>query len=95
MGVLNRVRQLGPLSMEQQNDWDYFTTQWDKAMAECLEEDWPEMFCEHVQHILDELMAGNLQALPEFMHQETQRILGELPVLRVPGKPEDLGDGIG
>ena len=28
------------------------------------------MFCEHVQHILDELMAGNLSALSQFMHTE-------------------------
>ncbi len=53
------------------------------------------MFCEHVQHILDELMAGSLCALSEFMNLETQRVLGSVAVLRVPGKSEDLGDGIG
>ena len=95
MGVLNRIRQLAPLSLEQQNDWNYFTTSWDRQMAEYLAGDWPEMFCEHVQHILDELRAGNLNALSIFMNQETQRVLGDVAVLRIPGKPADLGDVTG
>ena len=95
MGVLNRIRQLAPLSLEQQNDWDYFTTSWDRQMAEYLAGDWPEMFCEHVQHILDELRAGSLNALSIFMNQETQRVLGDVAVLRIPGKPADLGDVTG
>ncbi len=53
------------------------------------------MFCEHVQHILDELKAGDQRALSHFMHQETQRVLESVAVLRVPSKPEDLGVGIG
>ena len=95
MGVLNRIRQLAPLSLEQQNDWNYFTTSWDRQMAEYLAGDWPEMFCEHVQHILDELRAGSLNALSIFMNQETQRVLGDVAVLRIPGKPADLGDVTG
>ncbi len=64
-------------------------------MAGCLEGEWTGMFCEHVQHILDELKAWDQRALSHFMHQETQRVLESVAVLRVPGKPEDLGTGIG
>ena len=64
-------------------------------MAAALDVDWPEMFCENVQHILDELMAGNRGALSEFTRTETRRVLGSVAVLRIPGKPEDLGGGIG
>ena len=92
---MNRVRQLAELSLEQQNDWDYFTTSWDQELAEMLGGEWPEMFAEMVQEILNELMAGNRGALSEFMHRETQRILGSVPVLRVPGQPEHRGGGIG
>ena len=92
---MNRVPQLAELSLEQQNDWGYFTTSWDQEMAEALEGEWPEMFAEMVQQILDELMTGNRCALSEYMHRETQRILGSVAVLRVPGKPEHRGGGIG
>ena len=54
-------------------------------MAECLAEDWPEMFCENVQHLLD-LRAGDPGALSEFMHRETTLILDHA-VLRLPGVP--------
>jgi len=60
-------------------------------MAAALEGDWPDMFCEHVQHLLDELRDGNRSALSEFMHNETRRILGSVEVLRIPGKQGDLG----
>ena len=86
MQVLNRLRQNAALSLEQQNDWEYFTTSWDKEMAEALEGDWPQLFAEIVQQILDDLMAGNRIALSEFMHRETERILDHA-VLRVPGVP--------
>ena len=64
-------------------------------MSDFLADEWPDMFCEHVQHILDELKAGNLNALSHFMNQETQRVLGSVVVLRIPGKPADLGDVTG
>ena len=60
-------------------------------MAAAPEGDWSDMFCEHVQHILDELRDGNRSALSEFMRNETRRILGSVEVLRIPGKQGDLG----
>ena len=95
MEVLNRLRKIAPLSAEQTNDWDYFTTTWDKEMAEALGEDWPECFSQHVQHILEELQGGNAGALSQFMHQETQRVLGDVEVLRLPGKVCKPGGGAG
>ncbi len=81
--------------MEQRSDWEYFTKTWDQNMAQALQYDWAEIFCEKVQGVLDELMAGNRGALSQFMHRETQRVLGSVPVLRVPGKLGGLGGGIG
>ena len=56
-------------------------------MAEAKGEEWGALFAEIVQHVLDELSAGNRNALSDFMHRETQRILGAIPALRVPGVP--------
>ena len=64
-------------------------------MVECLADEWPKKFCEHVQHIVDELRTGHLNALSIFMIQETQRVLVDVAVLRIPGKPADLGGGTG
>ena len=58
MHVLNRMRNLAPLSKEQKNDWDLLIQEWDKLHAEALGEDWPSMFAEYVQAVLDQLMEG-------------------------------------
>ena len=83
--VLERVRLVAELSPEQRNDWEYFKTSWDREMANGHGEDWAEMFAEIMQHVLDELSAGNRNALSDFMHRETQRVLAHIPVLQVPG----------
>ena len=84
-GVLERVRLLAELSPEQRNDWDYFKGAWDRHMAEAHGEDWADIFCEHIQHVLNELGAGKANALSVFMHQETVRVLCPTPALQVPG----------
>ncbi len=86
MQVLNRIRQIAELCPEQQDDWDYFTTSWDREMAVAHEEDRPELFAEYVQMILDDPMGGNRLAPSTFMRPETQRVLCTVPVLRVPGE---------
>ena len=83
--VLQRVRLIADLSLDQANDWDYFKVTWDKEMAEAKGEEWGALFAEIVQHVLDELSTGNRNALSDFMHQETHRVLGAIPALRVPG----------
>ena len=83
--ALNRVRSCATLSPDQQNDWKFFTTNWDSRMAEEKGEDWGGLFAEILQNILDELEEGHLEALSEFMHEESTRILGQVETLRVPG----------
>ena len=60
-------------------------TTWDREMADAQQEKWGELFAELMQHILNELGAGKTNALSKFMHAETQRVLGDVPALSVPG----------
>ena len=85
-GVLERVRLLAELSLEQRNDWDYFKGAWDRRMAEAHGEDWADIFCEHIQHVLSALDSGQANALSVFMHKETERVLCATPALQIPGK---------
>ena len=73
------------LSPERANDWEFFKTTWDREMADAQQEKWGELFAELMQHILNELGAGKTSALSKFMHAETQRVLGDVPALSVPG----------
>ena len=82
---MNRVRVIATLSADQKNDWQNFCVSWDQKMAEAHGEDWAELFAEIVQHVLNLLEGGNANALSEFMHNETVRVLGDIPVLRLPG----------
>ena len=83
--VMERIRAAAELSPEQANDWEFFKTTWDREMADAQQEKWGELFAELMQHILNELGAGKTRALSEFMHAETQRVLGDVPALSVPG----------
>ena len=83
--VLNRVRSFADLPLEQRNDWQYFVATWDSNMAEEHGEDWAGLFAEIVQNVINELEAGNRNALSEFMQQESERVLGHVPTLKVPG----------
>ena len=83
--ALNRVQKCARLSPDQQNDWKFFTTTWDSKMAELHGENWGGLFAENLQHILNRLEEGHLEALSEFMHEESTRVLGEVETLRVPG----------
>ena len=85
MEVMERLRRVAALSPQQTADWEYFKTTWDKTMATAAEQDWAEMFAQIVQNIGNDLTAGTKNALSEFMHRETQRVLGKIPALMVPG----------
>ena len=87
--VLERVRAVAALSPEQRNDWEYFKTTWDKKMAECHGADWPKLFAEILQKVVNDLSAGDSTAFSVFMHNESQRVLADVPVLQLPGH----GDG--
>ena len=79
--VLERVRAVAHLTHEQRNDWEYFKAAWDKAMAEAHGEDWAKLFAEIIQNVIEELQAGKTTALSDFMHNETKRVLGDVPTL--------------
>ena len=85
LAAFERIRLLAELSPEQGNDWDYFKGAWDRHMAEEHGEDWADLFCEHIQHVLNELEAGQANALSVLMHQETERVLFPTLALQVPG----------
>ena len=98
MEVMERLRRVATLTPQQTADWQYFKTEWDKEYANIMDEHWPEMFAEIVQDIVNKLTAGTTNALSEFMHRETQRILNTTPALMVPGdggqQPFHHGDGV-
>ena len=82
---MERIRAAAELSLEQANAWEFFRAAWDREMADAQQEKWGELFAEVMQHILNELAAGKKEALSKFMHAETQRVLGDVPALSVPG----------
>ena len=43
------------------------------------------IFAETMQGVLEKLLSVERTALSDFMQRETQRVLGQLPVLAVPG----------
>ena len=89
--ALDRVRAVAELSHEQQNDWEHFKREWDAKLAEIHGEEWAQLFAEQLQNVLGELENGRTNALSDFMHRETLRVLAEVPVLMLPGVPR--GDG--
>ena len=53
--VLDRLSKVGPgLSTEQRNDWVWFKTQWDVAMANEHKENWGGKFATMMQAVVDE-----------------------------------------
>ena len=83
--ALTRVRAVGRLSIEQENDWDLFANKWDDVMANSHGEEWGTLFAEIVSHIVSELDSGNSNALSSFMHAESTRVLGSVQTIRIPG----------
>lgn len=83
--VMTRVRAIAELSLDQENDWQYFSSTWDETRAEAHGEEWGQLFAEIMQNVVNELQEGNATALSEFMRRETERILGDVGVLIIPG----------
>ena len=82
--VLQRVRRAAVLAPEQTSQWEYFTTTWDREMAEAHGEEWAELFAQLLQKVLNDLADGQHNALSVFMHNETSRVLADTPALLVP-----------
>ena len=85
MEVMERLRRVAKLSPQQTAHWDYFKSAWDKSMSHSCNQDWAVMFSQMMQQIVNDLTAGKLNALSEFMYNETKRSLLEVPALMVPG----------
>mgnify|MGYP003309020165 CR=1 FL=1 len=83
--VLERLRSIAPLSIAQNNDWEYFVTSWDREMAQAVGENWGSVFAEIIQKLRNDLEAGNKTALSDFMYNETKRVLAHVPNLVLPG----------
>ena len=82
--VLERLRRCAELSPAQTTSWGCFKKTWDTEMAEAHEEDWAELFAQLVQKVLNDLAEGRSNALSEFVHNETRRVLSDTPALLVP-----------
>ena len=87
MEVLERLRRTAELAPEQTGGWDFFKSQWDRTMADVMGEDWAETFAQIMQNIINDLSEGKTNALSEFVHRETKRVLTTAPALVVPGAP--------
>ena len=85
MQVLQTLRKAADLSPEQTSIWEYFKTEWDSRMAAIHGEDWAQLFAEMVQKVVNDLQEGRKEALSQFMHNETRRVLGDAPALVLPG----------
>ena len=83
--VLERLRRCAELSPAQTTSWELFKKTWDTEMAEAHEEDWAELFAQLVQNVLNDLPEGRSNALSEFVHNETRRVLSDTPALLAPG----------
>ena len=83
--ALNRIRAVAHLSPEQLNDWDRFTTEWDKQMVDLHGAAWGGLFAEQLQNVLEQLADGNSSAFSQYVHNETMRVLTRVETLRIPG----------
>ena len=81
--VLEQVREVGELSAVQTSHWNSFKVAWDGAMAAFQKESWAGVFAEMMQKDLQDLMAGQTDALSVFLENEKARVLGEVLALVV------------
>ena len=80
------MKNIAKLTASQKNDWNMFVTMWDRAMLDTHGDDWPQVFAETIQHVVNALVeGGNRNALSDFMNSETMRVLTHTPVLTIPG----------
>ena len=84
--LLDRLASLGNgLSPAQRNDWPWFKAAWDAAMLEEHGDHWPGIFSSWVQQTLDEIEAGQGNAVSVLVNRETARCFSDEPAVSVPG----------
>ena len=90
--VLDRLRAVGEISVEQAGQWVAFRTAWDEKLAAVHNEDWGRIFSEMIHALFNDLSSpGSENALSAFIESEKLRVLGDVPMLCVPGV-SNLGD---
>ena len=87
--VLDRLRAVGEISVDQAGQWFAFRSAWDEKMADLHQEDWGRYFSEVVQALFIDLSDPAKQhALSEFIEVEKQRVLKDVPMLCIPDAPK-------
>ena len=82
--VLQRLAAKGAkFSARGQNDWAWFLDAWDARMVDEHGPEWGNVFAGFMQHLADELVAGNASAVINFMQTETSRVLSDVRALQV------------
>ena len=90
--VLDRVRSVSELSESQAVQWVPFRIAWDEKMAYLHQENWGRVFSEMAMALLNDLSEKKADALSVFLDDEKQRVLGDVPMLCLPGAPHvELG----
>ena len=83
--VLDRLARVGSrLSPAQVNNWTYFKEAWDECMLHQHKEDWGRKFAEWCHQVIIGFQDGISNAFSLFVQRETQRCLGDTPVLVCP-----------
>ena len=79
--VLDQLREVGELSAEQTFHWTFFKVAWDTSMVAFHKDKWAGFFAEMVQKVLQDLLAGQTDALSVFVETEKARVLSDVPAL--------------
>ena len=86
--VLDRLRSIGEVSVNQAGQWVAFRTAWDEKMAALRQETWARLFSEMVQALFNDLSnPGSHNSLSVFMEGEKTCMLGDVPMLCLPDAP--------
>ncbi len=81
--VLDRVQRHGrAFTPMESNNWEWFRRAWDTQQARTHGQAWAELFRERVLDVLRKVASGNVDAVADFMLEETRRCLAATPVLR-------------
>ena len=82
--VLEQVREVGELTPYQTFHWNFFKNAWDDAMMVFHKEQWGKVFAQLMQKVMDDLLAGQTDALSVFVENEKIRVLSHVPALVIP-----------
>ncbi len=83
--VLDRMARLGHgLSAAQKNDFNWWKDNWDAKLLEEHGGEWPRIFAEWMQKLLQDVDGGAGNAFSIFVHSETRRTLHDKLALQVP-----------